>query len=488
MNRFIFTLLSTLTILLNSFAQTYPLMRQLPHYDCINYDANKLILKGDSNKLNTFFDKLDSLALWGNNEINIVHIGGSHIQAGVFPNRMRMNFSNILPGFGGERGAIFPYSAARTNNPKNFEIKYSGEWKRCQNSRPPVTETLGMMGYTISTNDLNSSITFNLNPQEFNTNWKYNKLRLFASLGDKQLIPILIIGNDTIPSIYEDSTFVFYLNNFAEKGTIALGKTSDFDCLYNKYNSQFINIKDSIQNSLSLELEKIYNEKDSAQTLNSQLSILNSYQLDIGLESDNIQSPTNEYCTTNTNWKFSIMGLLPENDFNGITYHSMGVNGASLQSWLRCEKFEEQMTFIKPDLAIMAIGVNDANVEYGRFSKETFKTRYNQLLSKIYAVNPNCAIIFITNNDCVVRVGRQSYGLNKNTALVQQAMHELAEQHNAAVWDLYEIMGGLGSISVWNEVGLANKDRVHFLIPGYNLLGDMLYNAIIYEWLYKIKN
>ena len=485
MNRFIFTLLSTLTILLNSFAQTYPLMRQLPHYDCINYDANKLILKGDSNKLNTFFDKLDSLALWGNNEINIVHIGGSHIQAGVFPNRMRMNFSNILPGFGGERGAIFPYSAARTNNPKNFEIKYSGEWKRCQNSRPPVTETLGMMGYTISTNDLNSSITFNLNPQEFNTNWKYNKLRLFASLGDKQLIPILIIGNDTIPSIYEDSTFVFYLNNFAEKGTIALGKTSDFDRLYNKYNSQFINIKDSIQNSLSLELEKIYNEKDSAQTINSQFSILNSYQLDIGLESDNIQSPTNEYCTTNTNWKFSIMGLLPENDFNGITYHSMGVNGASLQSWLRCEKFEEQMTFIKPDLAIMAIGVNDANVEYGRFSKETFKTRYNQLLSKIYAVNPNCAIIFITNNDCVVRVGHRSYGLNKNTALVQQAMHELAEQHNAAVWDLYEIMGGLGSISVWNEVGLANKDRVHFLIPGYNLLGDMLYNAIIYEWLYK---
>ena len=274
MNRFIFTLLSTLTILLNSFAQTYPLMRQLPHYDCINYDANKLILKGDSNKLNTFFDKLDSLALWGNNEINIVHIGGSHIQAGVFPNRMRMNFSNILPGFGGERGAIFPYSAARTNNPKNFEIKYSGEWKRCQNSRPPVTETLGMMGYTISTNDLNSSITFNLNPQEFNTNWKYNKLRLFASLGDKQLIPILIIGNDTIPSIYEDSTFVFYLNNFAEKGTIALGKTSDFERLYNKYNSQFINIKDSIQNSLSLELEKIYNEKDSDQTLNSQFSTL----------------------------------------------------------------------------------------------------------------------------------------------------------------------------------------------------------------------
>ena len=470
MNRFLFTLLLPLTILLNSFAQTYPLMRQLPHYNCVNYDANKLILKGDSNKLHYFFAKLDSLALLGDQKINIVHIGGSHIQAGVFPNRMRMNFSNLMPGFGSERGAIFPYSAAHTNNPKNFKVHYSGEWKRCQNSRPPVTETLGMMGYTISTNDLNSSISFNLNPAEFGSNWKFNKLRLFATIGDSTLMPVLIIDNDTIPAVYEDSTFVFYLNTFADKGTIALGKTSDLERLYDKYTQQsIVNSQQSIDNNQEL-------ITDNKQTTDS---------LEIGLESDNNQNPTEEYCTTNTNWKFSIMGLLPENNFNGITYHSMGVNGASLQSWLRCEKFEEQMAFIKPDLAIMAVGVNDANVTSGKFSKETFKARYNQLLSKIYATNPNCAVIFITNNDCVVRVGRRSYGLNKNTALVQQAMHELAEQHNGAVWDLYEIMGGFGSISVWNEVGLANKDRVHFLVPGYNLLGDMLYNAIIYEWLYK---
>ncbi len=470
MNRFLFTLLLPLTILLNSFAQTYPLMQQLPHYNCVNYDANKLILKGDSNKLHYFFAKLDSLALLGDQKINIVHIGGSHIQAGVFPNRMRMNFSNLMPGFGSERGAIFPYSAAHTNNPKNFKVHYSGEWKRCQNSRPPVTETLGMMGYTISTNDLNSSISFNLNPTEFGSNWKFNKLRLFATIGDSTLMPILIIDNDTIPTVYEDSTFVFYLNTFADKGTIALGKTSDLERLYDKYTQQsIVNSQQSIDNNQEL-------ITDNKQTTDS---------LEIGLESDNNQNPTEVYCTTNTNWKFSIMGLLPENNFNGITYHSMGVNGASLQSWLRCEKFEEQMAFIKPDLAIMAVGVNDANVTFGKFSKETFKARYNQLLSKIYATNPNCAIIFITNNDCVVRVGRSSYGLNKNTALVQQAIHELAEQHNGAVWDLYEIMGGFGSISVWNEVGLANKDRVHFLVPGYNLLGDMLYNAIIYEWLYK---
>ena len=449
-------------------AQSYPLMKELPHYDCINHKANRLIYCGDSSKFEQFFAKLDSLALWGEGNINILHIGGSHIQAGVFPNRMRTNFANIQPGFAASRGAIFPYTAARTNNPKNYSVSYSGEWKKCQNSRPPITETLGLMGYTISTNNTQSSITFNLNPEEFGSNWKYNKLRLLATVGDPDLMPILIVGDDTIPSVYKDSSFIFRLNVLAESGTIALGYVKEFDRLLNKYNS-------SIQSVDSLFIEE---NMDS-------LATDSVYSLEIGLESDNGLCAENNQHSAIGEYKFSIMGLLPENDFNGITYHSMGVNGASLQSWLRCERLEEQLAFVKPDVAIMAVGINDANVPKGQFSKEMFKARYNNLLSKIYAVNPNCAVIFITNNDCVVRVGRRSYGLNENTAIVQKAMYELAKEHNAAVWDLYEIMGGLGSITVWNEVGLANKDRVHFLVPGYNLLGDMLYNAIVWEWLYK---
>lgn len=468
MQRFWLYIFYFITVPLVGMAQSYPLMKELPHYDCINHKANRLVYCGDSSKFEQFFAKLDSLALWGEGNINILHIGGSHIQAGVFPNRMRTNFANIQPGFAASRGAIFPYTAARTNNPKNYSVSYSGEWKKCQNSRPPITETLGLMGYTISTNNTQSSITFNLNPEEFGSNWKYNKLRLLATVGDPDLMPILIVGDDTIPSVYEDSSFIFRLNVLAESGTITLGYVKEFDRLLNKYNSsiQFIDSLFMAENTDSLKIDSVYS-------------------LEIGLESDNGLCAENSQHSATGEYKFSIMGLLPENDFNGITYHSMGVNGASLQSWLRCERLEEQLAFVKPDVAIMAVGINDANVPKGQFSKEMFKTRYNNLLSKIYAVNPNCAVIFITNNDCVVRVGRRSYGLNENTAIVQKAMYELAKEHNAAVWDLYEIMGGLGSITVWNEVGLANKDRVHFLVPGYNLLGDMLYNAIVWEWLYK---
>lgn len=63
-------------------------------------------------------------------------------------------------------------------------------------------------------------------------------------------------------------------------------------------------------------------------------------------------------------------------------------------------------------------------------------------------------------------------------------MTSLAREHDAALWDMYRIMGGLGSMAVWRDAGLANRDRVHFLTPGYRLLGDLLYNALIYDWLY----
>ena len=58
-------------------------------------------------------------------------------------------------------------------------------------------------------------------------------------------------------------------------------------------------------------------------------------------------------------------------------------------------------------------------------------------------------------------------------------MFKLAEATQGAVWDQFNIMGGLGSMAKWQAKGLAQKDRVHFTVSGYNLIGDLFYNAFI---------
>ena len=58
-------------------------------------------------------------------------------------------------------------------------------------------------------------------------------------------------------------------------------------------------------------------------------------------------------------------------------------------------------------------------------------------------------------------------------------MYELAEKHNAAVWDFYEVMGGFNSIATWEKYRLAKRDKIHLTTIGYKLVGDLLFEAFL---------
>ena len=107
-------------------AQT--LLRQLPQHPFIDYGKNRIVYPGDSARMERLYSKLDSLMVFGQGNISVLHIGGSHVQADVFSNRMRMNLATLGPGNGAERGVLFPYRMARTNGPGSYRIAYTGQW------------------------------------------------------------------------------------------------------------------------------------------------------------------------------------------------------------------------------------------------------------------------------------------------------------------------------------------------------------------------
>ena len=67
---------------------------------------------------------------------------------------------------------------------------------------------------------------------------------------------------------------------------------------------------------------------------------------------------------------------------------------------------------------------------------------------------------------------------NPNAYKVRESMIRVAKEENAAVWDLFEIMGGLDAIRLWDSFGLAASDRIHFTRSGYVLQADLLFAAI----------
>jgi hypothetical protein len=44
---------------------------------------------------------------------------------------------------------------------------------------------------------------------------------------------------------------------------------------------------------------------------------------------------------------------------------------------------------------------------------------------------------------------------------------------------MYEVMGGLNSIVLWQKNNLAQADKIHFTREGYLIIGDLFFNALM---------
>lgn len=170
--------------------------------------------------------------------------------------------------------------------------------------------------------------------------------------------------------------------------------------------------------------------------------------------------------------RFTVEGLYLDRPNSGLTVSEAGVNGAATASWLRCEDFTRDIGFLCPDLVIFSIGIND--IQGTEFNRKRFIDNYKTLGKRVQQACPGCALLFTVNNDSWYRRSPNPF-----TEEVQQAFYEIAAWFDAPVWDLYDIMGGFGSMQDWTAAGLGQSDKVHFTAEGYRLLGDLLFNAIM---------
>jgi lysophospholipase L1-like esterase len=172
---------------------------------------------------------------------------------------------------------------------------------------------------------------------------------------------------------------------------------------------------------------------------------------------------------------FTLQGLTFESNNRGMQYHSLGINGAEVTSFLR-NSLEPQLQLLNPDLVIISLGTNDAYM--AEFDEKAFKRNYGTLIQRIKKASPQASILLTTPGDCY---RSRKYANYNNVKAVKQIM-DLAEETGCAVWNFYEIMGGLRSINQWYDNGLATKDKIHLTKKGYTLQGDLLYEALKYDY------
>ncbi|MCW5922067.1 MAG: hypothetical protein KIS77_06990 [Saprospiraceae bacterium] len=170
---------------------------------------------------------------------------------------------------------------------------------------------------------------------------------------------------------------------------------------------------------------------------------------------------------------FTLDGIALENELSGVVYHSVGVNGAKFNDFVRAKHFTRQLSELAPDLVIISLGTNEAQ---GKIDPKYFTRNIQNLIEKIHEHSPNALVMLTTPADSYLRGGKS---FNPNMPSVSEAIRKLAREKGYALWDLHHFAGGENSAQQWKSNGLMSSDSVHFSKLGYAVQGKLLYQSLI---------
>lgn len=382
-------------------------------YPFIHFERNHYqFFTENSTNFEKLFYNFQQMIKFRDRKLNFYHIGGSHLQADIYTHEMRTNLQKNWEGLEGERGLIFPFDLAGTNNPWNYEFKSPNRWTNYRSvSDRPDSLDYGILGVVVECPDSAVQISFKYDKTEVKPG--FDKLRIYHNKGD-------------FP----------YEMNFGEDEIFVLRKQTNPQIGYT---------------------DVFFTDKLD--------------RFDLFFARDTVM-----------NYKLRILGFQLSNKEPGISYTTIGVNGASLPTYLKNKYFEEQLKEFPPDFFAFSVGTNDANVPYSSFRPEIFRANLDSVLQMVMRANPNCAILLTVPNDAYYKKKQ----LNKNVAREREMIIQLAKKYEAAVWDMYGIMGELGSSKVWSRNGLMRGDLVHFTASGYKLKGDMFFESFL-KWLEQME-
>lgn len=181
MKQFLIRLLF-LSICAQALPQHYVLDSIIPKLGhLINFEENKFHYAEESPYFRQFFLKFDSIYKGKREKLHIFHIGGSHIQADIYSNKIRTYIQNSSKTMQGQRGFVFPYHLAHTNNPISYQIEANTEkWMgyRCSIRRDSIA--WGLAGITAAFRDKIDTIYLKSNYRnDTKKPYTFDRLRLF---------------------------------------------------------------------------------------------------------------------------------------------------------------------------------------------------------------------------------------------------------------------------------------------------------------------
>lgn len=429
--------------------------------------------------LSHFFECLEELQENRRDQVVVVHIGDSHIQADWFSGTVRMSLQKAFGNAG--RGLVFPFRQARTNAPPDIRSSSNVSWSSRRITSSRSNPSVGISGFGLRTSSPYFQLSLQVEPNNQGLDYSFDRVTFFTDkgpgsydlwVGDQR--PELIGGRTTeqytgrvhrivageslssISSLYRCTISDLMSWNGLADTKILAGTTLNVDPV----------VVTDLQQIPRYTTEGIQLDLSS----NGLMPYLSSLRLPQQVDKITVNGMHDQASQQH----LTLYGLVLEKEHEqGVLYHAIGANGAQVDHYLRSEIFWEQLSSLNPDLVIISLGTNETVST--SFRPERFAGKIKEMVTLVKQAAPETSVLLTTPPDAL----RQGSQVNSSMPECSASLLDLAMSQDYSAWDFFGVMGGSGSIYTWQQRGLAQRDGIHFTKAGYELQGSLLHQALI---------
>ncbi len=191
---------------------------RMPHYQnnyaFINSEDSELIKPGKAYAFDHFYEKLSQLMFSAKGKLKIMHIGASHVQAGVWSWTLRNSFEELCNSPHGAPGFMFPFSIAKTNHPYFYKSSFTGNWQHQRVTDKQIDGyPMGLSGITGICADTVCSFSFSFNEVAKIEQRSIRKVTIFHTKNDSSYL-VRMLPESNIRYTYRNyqaGKTIFYL-------------------------------------------------------------------------------------------------------------------------------------------------------------------------------------------------------------------------------------------------------------------------------------
>jgi LysM repeat protein len=430
----------------------------------VTFDKNDI---QNTSALVAFYERLYQLEQTKQGNLNIVHIGDSHIQADLFTaqmrNKMQDSFGNAGFGF------TFPYSVAKTNNSAPIRFTASGDFQSVRNLYADTSKPVGLSGIALETKSNNFAIQLEVKDPKYN----FTRLKIITPQ-NADLFDVSVSSKNTIIETKVPKRVTHKVKPGEVLGGIADKYNISLKALKKANGLKSDMIRDGrILTIPSKQMMPRFVTKTTFLPIDLDATLL-SHDYFSENPLDKITIIPNQNSTN-----YALNGLILENNSSGIVYSGIGVNGAKCGDYNKFPLFFEQLPALQPDLIIISLGTNES---FDKQTTDQYFSQLDQMITSIKLKTPLAAILITSAPPSVLH---RKY---TNTFIANYALKIKENAHTIgyAFWDLFEVFGGNNNIFKNASKGLMARDKVHYSKAGYEKQADLFFEAFLKSYeLYK---